>query len=237
MVDYEIPGGRFDIEFYLNDGSVKRIVLQGGGHFYGGYPVNVTPTLDRDKYRSVDRSYSFVPYEKPTTLYVSTENGYVACSEIEPSIIEFRDCQSNCSVFLSTKYYFSASVGRVEIFDDNHMRLNGKIYEITNWSFANFDNILEIKKAYEAHYNDGRVAYVERYYGTTSGGGIAAMITDNYTDYTQAEWKETVGGYNFHYSYGNNIVILYQNEFYSLTQAYENGYITDADLYNIKKLN
>ena len=237
IVDYDIPSGRFEIEFYLTDGSVKRIVFQGGGHFYNGYPVSVTPTLARDKFREVVCGFSCVPYEKPTTLYMTADGGDVALGVIDPSMLEFKVCQSNCSVPSSPKYYFDVSIGRIEIYDETHLKLNGEIYKIINWDFANFDNILTVKQSYEEHYNDGRVATVERYYGTTALGGIAALITDSYSDYTQATHKETVGGYTFHYSYGNSIVVFYEDEFYGLQQAYENGYISDIDLLSIYKLN
>ena len=74
---------------------------------------------------------------------------------------------------------------------------------------------------------------MECYLGRYESGAVVSMITDDKTSYTEALWIEIVGDYGFQYYDGNRIVVLYEGEFYTLPEAYENGYITDADLMNI----
>lgn len=73
--------------------------------------------------------------------------------------------------------------------------------------------------------------YVEKYYGEFPGGAIVAMIASG--GYEDAIWEETVGEITIRYYNGNRILVLYEGEFYTLTDAYNNGYITTEDLTDI----
>ena len=73
--------------------------------------------------------------------------------------------------------------------------------------------------------------YVENYYGEFPGGAIVAMIASG--GYDDAIWEETVGEITIRYCNGNRILVLYEGEFYTLTDAYNNGYITAEDLTDI----
>lgn len=77
---------------------------------------------------------------------------------------------------------------------------------------------------------------VVNYYGEFDSGAIAAMMSCSEYDYTEAEWDEVIDGVTIHYSNGNRILVLYEGEFYNLTVAYENGYITRDDLIAIRDL-
>jgi hypothetical protein len=55
------------------------------------------------------------------------------------------------------------------------------------------------------------------------GGGI----------YTDALWDEIIDGIIIRYYNGNRIRVLYEGEFYTLTEAYELGYLTYDDIARI----
>ena len=71
---------------------------------------------------------------------------------------------------------------------------------------------------------------VIHYYGEYESGAIVAMMTCSEYDYTEALWDEIIDGVVIHYSNGNRIIVLYEGEFYTLTEAYNNGYLSAEDL-------
>lgn len=71
---------------------------------------------------------------------------------------------------------------------------------------------------------------VINYYGEYDSGAIVAMMTCSEYDYTEALWDEIIDDVVIHYSNGNRIIVLYEGEFYTLTEAYSNGYISAEDL-------
>ena len=73
--------------------------------------------------------------------------------------------------------------------------------------------------------------YVEEYYGEFNGGAIVAMMGGGY--YTDALWDEVIDGIIIRYYNGNRIRVLYEGEFYTLTEAYELGYLTYDDIARI----
>ena len=82
---------------------------------------------------------------------------------------------------------------------------------------------------------DARFVHVRHYYGEFASGAIVAMLdTDAYTD---AIWEETIGDTVIHYSDGNHIVALCpNNKFYTLTEAFENGYLTLEEIQTIANM-
>ena len=81
---------------------------------------------------------------------------------------------------------------------------------------------------------DADYVYIENYYGEFSGGAIVAMIASG--AYDDAVWEETVGDTTIRYNNENRILVLYEGEFYTLTAAYENGYLSLNDLEAISDL-
>ena len=59
------------------------------------------------------------------------------------------------------------------------------------------------------------------------------MLAGEGEGFGAAFWTETVADYDFEYSDGNRIRVLYDNEFYTLTEAYENGYLTKENIADI----
>ncbi len=241
LINYEILPGNFEVEFYLTDGSVKRIIFNGGGHMYNGTPVNMTPTLDHDSFTDVRKRYSFVSYSRFTDVYcndiVSSLSYGFKIGRINPEMIEFVECEcAGAEDFDRYYYYFDNALGRISILGKKHFVLDEVMYEIVNYNQVDLSAIQTIKTARENMFNDGRVAFGESYYGSFDSGAIAAMITDDKTMYTEALWSEKIGDYTFRYYDGNRIVVFCDGEFYTLPEAYENGYLTLSDIYTVWKL-
>jgi hypothetical protein len=72
------------------------------------------------------------------------------------------------------------------------------------------------------------------YYGTYNG--CVVMFIDSYRYYTQAERTEEVAGITFYYSSGQGFEIWRNGEFFDLKSAYEQGFLTKADIEAIKGL-
>lgn len=79
-------------------------------------------------------------------------------------------------------------------------------------------------------------AYVYMYLGEYASGAIVAMFGCSDCGYDDVVWSEKVGEFTFTYTNSNAIKVLYQKEFYTLTCAFENGYLTNADIDEILKL-
>ena len=77
---------------------------------------------------------------------------------------------------------------------------------------------------------------VLHYYGEYDSGAIVAMMTCSEYEYTEALWDERIGNTVIHYNNGNRILVLYEGTFYTLTTAYNEGYLTDEDLAKISDL-
>lgn len=80
---------------------------------------------------------------------------------------------------------------------------------------------------------DAESVAVRNYYGEFASGAIVAMLEVGGYGYDDALGEETVGGVVIRYNNGNRITVLYEGDFYSLTQAYENGYLTKEDIAEI----
>ena len=86
---------------------------------------------------------------------------------------------------------------------------------------ANYARLIE---AYYLKNPSAENVSIVHYYGEFASGALVAMI-DNGGGYDDALWEEIING--------NRITVLYENEFYTLTDAYNNGYITDEELISI----
>lgn len=83
------------------------------------------------------------------------------------------------------------------------------------------------------HYGEPRIVH---YYGQYESGAIVAMMTCTEVLYTDALWQEQIDSVRIPYTNGNRIIVLYDDVFYTLTEAYEAGYLTLSDLKNIRDL-
>ena len=82
---------------------------------------------------------------------------------------------------------------------------------------------------------DAPFVHVRHYYGEFASGAIVAMLdTSGYDAYL---WQEEIGDTVIHYRDGNRIVALCpNNKFYTLTEAFENGYLTVEDIAAIAEM-
>jgi|GEM_PF-2378153 len=71
------------------------------------------------------------------------------------------------------------------------------------------------------------------YYFGTYNGSVALMISDDYTNFTQAIWDQEVAGFVFRYGDGQFISVWNNRNFYTLPQAYELGLLTSQNLRDI----
>ena len=80
-------------------------------------------------------------------------------------------------------------------------------------------------------------AYVQHYYGEFASGAIVAMLNISGYNYGATEWEEEVGGSVISYKDGNRIVALCpNNKFYTLTEAFDEGYLTAEDIAAIAEM-
>ena len=99
---------------------------------------------------------------------------------------------------------------------------------------ANYATLIETY--YRQNLDSGSVR-VKCYYGEFSSGAIVAMLDIGDYHYSEAEWEEAVGGSVIHYSDSNRIVALCpNNKFYTLTEAFENGYLTAENIAAIAEM-
>lgn len=94
---------------------------------------------------------------------------------------------------------------------------------------ANYARLIE---AYYLKNPSAENVSIVHYYGEFSSGALVAMI-DNGGGYDDALGEEIINGNVIEYINGNRITVLYENEFYTLTDAYNNGFITDEELESI----
>ena len=77
-------------------------------------------------------------------------------------------------------------------------------------------------------------AWISYYFGSYNGN-VALMITDhrNSHDFADVVWNQEVAGVIFRYNSGQQILVWYDGEFFSLPQAYGQGLITAGDVESI----
>ena len=107
--------------------------------------------------------------------------------------------------------------------------------DVCGWSMAETlpEDAYLLIEAYEEKYPNAGKVTILRYCGTYESGAIVAMLAGSDESFDCALWTETVADYDFNYSDGNRIRVLYDNEFYTLTEAYENGYLTKENIADI----
>ncbi len=102
----------------------------------------------------------------------------------------------------------------------------------------------DIKKAYyEFIYDYG--PQVGLFYPTIESAygefdeSVAVKCTDSYHLYPNEEFEETILGYTFTYPDGNRIYVYHNNKLYTLTEAFDQGFINEDNLrfiYNQSKI-
>jgi hypothetical protein len=74
--------------------------------------------------------------------------------------------------------------------------------------------------------------YISKYYGTYNQASVITVLIDG-AGVGQQPWSETVGGIEFTNNVNAPIIVFYNNDFHSLQQAYENNFLTLANLQSV----
>ena len=100
---------------------------------------------------------------------------------------------------------------------------------LPDWNYA------VLMETYYRQNLDAPFVHVRHYYGEFASGAIVAMLDTS--AYTDALWDEMIGDTVIHYRDGNRIVALCpNNKFYTLTEAFGEGYLTAEDIAAIAEM-
>ena len=106
--------------------------------------------------------------------------------------------------------------------------------------FKTYDGFLQhaeeavVMREFWIDYPESDYVTIQNYYGKFESGAIVVMI--NSGDYTQALWEENIAHFNIRYNNGNRILVLYNGAFFTLTDAYTKGHLTNQDMANIENV-
>ncbi|MBQ4509424.1 MAG: hypothetical protein II984_01760 [Clostridia bacterium] len=99
--------------------------------------------------------------------------------------------------------------------------------------FLRYPNEGKLIEAYILANPDIEGAWIDRYYGEYESGAIVAIIQSR-NDADQVITIENIQDLSFIYPTDNTIIsVLYGSSFYSVTDAYNNGYLSNDDLVDI----
>ena len=109
----------------------------------------------------------------------------------------------------------------------------------SNGGYQDDELMDRIAKDYEEYYYQQwgiRTSFeVEYFYGVYDECAYVMMVGEDICT-TQANRDIEVGGVMFHYRDGNSIEVWRDGEFYSLEEAYEQGYVTVESLQEVAKI-
>ncbi|MBQ7408477.1 MAG: hypothetical protein IJW13_04310 [Clostridia bacterium] len=91
-------------------------------------------------------------------------------------------------------------------------------------------------ESYWPYHINANSVWVDKYCGEYKSGAIAALMYCDCCDYGAVVVTQFIAGCEFVFSSGKGIEVLYEGRFYSLQTAYDNGYLTAADVQNIYTL-
>lgn len=112
---------------------------------------------------------------------------------------------------------------------DEDVVLEFKTYD----GFLKYPNEGKLIENYILANPDIDTAWIDCYYGEYESGAIVAIIKTQ-SDETEKLKTEKIFGFNFTYPNDNTVIsVLYNSSFYSLKEAYQNGYLSNADLEDI----
>lgn len=92
----------------------------------------------------------------------------------------------------------------------------------------------ELITTYYRLHLDAKYVWVTAYYEDYASGAVVAILETG--DYDTAIGRETIGGFEFIYPDSNRITVLYNEQFYTLSEALEAGYLTQSDLETVHGL-
>ena len=246
-MDGQIDGGSgVTVKFILKNGTVKELYINNGNYLDtdGNYfDLLYTPKFSKEM--NPHQYYGFITYTDTGIVYKRNAIGSSfipseAIGEVDIGSLEFDynliidfvpDFDPDeYGVTVRTEFgNLTFVTQKIFIYDGFYCMLVGQSLD----DRMNTDGVKALIDAHEAKYADGRVASVELYHGEYASGAIVGMIVDDKTGYDDALGSEKVGGYTFNYYNGNRIVVLYEGQFYTLGEAFDNGYLTKSEIAGI----
>ena len=237
-------GSAFTIEFILNDGTVRLLYFNNGNYHnnWQYFELLSVPTFKEDdktwtscgfvSYSGVGTVCSYEPamsFYNPTPICQipldELEFEYdvdVDLGEIEPYNLlvqtDFGDL-----IFITPDIFYIKGVYCVLVGKD----LDELISEYLEGDLSEYYRNVLIE-AFWKNNPDAEFASIRKYYGRFESGAIVAMIDSG--DYDEALWQEFIDHVVIQYTNGNRIIVLYNDEFYTLTEAYRQGFISAEEL-------
>ncbi|MBR4031899.1 MAG: hypothetical protein IKJ07_04110 [Clostridia bacterium] len=251
-------GSAFTIEFILNDGTVRSLYFNNGNYSnnWQYFELLSVPTFKEDdktwtscgfvSYSGVGTVCSYVPemsFYNPTPICQipldELEFQYdvdVDLAEIKPYNLLVQTDFGDLTFITPDIFYIDGGRGICCV-------LVGKDLDelISEYSESNDEYYCTVLiEAFWKKNPDAEFVSIRNCYGKFESGAIVAMIDSG--AYDEAEWQEIIDDVVIQYTNGNRIIVLYNNEFYTLTEAYDQGYITAdelnviADLHNYEDI-
>ena len=234
MVEYDIPGGAFTIAFTLTTGEVKRIHV-GAGFMYRSYSINA-PRIDC--YENAEIHFEFDNMSRAYMVFCPDNTYFAAISDIYKwNLVEAEALQDSVNPKYNLKMSLSNYTYEFYVYDDNLIKLDEIWYRVTNRNLDDlFGKCNDLMRKQEERNNNGE-SVATSLYGVYESGAVVGIVTDVHTGHNEA-WSETVAGYTFKYRHGwDRIAVLFNDELYTLEEAYSNGYLTKDDIGDIDNWN
>ena len=226
----------FSIEFTLSSGEVKKIVTQNGT-IYNKYFITPPKAYGYD---SSNIEYRIHPSLVYWASYFSdgTYISYIA----DINHWQFEEVEYTPQG--DPKYLIELDEGtyykdyKITAYDEYHFYLQDKWYKLTN---ANFDDMFggcyKLKLAQDAKLGYGKESRVDVLYGIYNN--VLVCNVNDVEPGNSEKWEEEVLDYSFkYYSLDERILVFYDDEIYTLVEAYEKGLLTEenlADIYNLHR--
>ena len=173
------------------------------------------------------KQYSVIFDEAPTWLYEELESHYLSGDSVRVRIGKVDGVRYlflvngkrySCEFESDDFWQFSFTMPREEAI------IEFKTYDA---AVTDPDEITLIEQyLLSTGYQDG--VTVQKLYGKYESGAIAAIISAG--NYDSILWEETVAGEVFRYQTSNRILVLQDQTFLTLEEAYNQGYLTQSDV-------
>ena len=178
--------------------------------------------------------YSFVTSANLGVAYKSDDDGSseifggVKLSNLEFSKVTFDVAED----FEPYNVVIRADFGDLKFMTPYVFSYDGAFYKLEGsdvHGYIDDESVSLLIESYKAEKGEGTIARVEEYCGNYRGA-IVGMIADENIEYSDEEWTEYIKPFSIKYGNSNRLTVLYDGRFYTLTEAYEMGLLTEEEL-------
>ncbi len=189
-------------------------------------------------------TYKFESYSDKADIYMGILDDGIKVGKTRFSFGKMV-CKLSDKTFNSEQFRLVADIGELTVYDSTHFARNGKTYEIINLQtfsqlisefFSELGNKQLLLKTYEEKYPNSGKAELWGYYGKYGNGALVGLLAGSKAEFAAVVWTETVAGCEIEYGNANRIRVLYEDTFYTLSDAYDSGYLTAQDIEKIANL-